>query len=61
MKKLNFLILFLLAGTASFAQTWSLDKAHSNLGFSVSHLMVSEVDGSFMLKSLLQKKILQML
>jgi polyisoprenoid-binding protein YceI len=47
MKKLNFLILFLLAGTASFAQTWSLDKAHSNLGFSVSHLMVSEVDGSF--------------
>ncbi|RAV98562.1 YceI family protein [Pseudochryseolinea flava] len=47
MKKLNFLILFLLAGTVSFAQTWSLDKAHSNLGFSVSHLMVSEVDGSF--------------
>jgi polyisoprenoid-binding protein YceI len=47
MKKLNLLTLFLFAVTASFAQTWSLDKVHSNLGFSVSHLMVSEVDGSF--------------
>ncbi len=27
--------------------TWSVDKTHARLGFSVSHLMVSEMDGSF--------------
>lgn len=27
--------------------TWSVDKTHARLGFSVSHLMVSEVEGSF--------------
>jgi polyisoprenoid-binding protein YceI len=27
--------------------TWTVDKAHSKLGFSVSHLMVSDVEGSF--------------
>jgi polyisoprenoid-binding protein YceI len=43
-------ILSLAAGLfslASFAQTWSLDKAHSNLGFSITHMMISDVDGSF--------------
>ena len=47
MKKL---ILSLAAGLfslASFAQTWSLDKAHSNVGFSITHMMISDVDGSF--------------
>ena len=29
------------------AVTWSVDKAHSNVGFTVTHLVVSEVDGSF--------------
>lgn len=27
--------------------TWKLDKAHSKLGFSITHLSVSDVDGSF--------------
>ena len=27
--------------------TWSLDKAHSKLGFTITHLAVSEVDGLF--------------
>jgi len=37
--------LFSLAG---FAQsTWSLDKAHSKLGFTVTHMLISDVDGSF--------------
>ncbi len=27
--------------------TWSVDKAHTNLKFSVSHLVISDVDGSF--------------
>ncbi len=27
--------------------TWDADKAHSKLGFSVTHLMISDVEGSF--------------
>jgi polyisoprenoid-binding protein YceI len=30
-----------------FAQTWTLDPAHSKLGFSVTHMMISDVEGSF--------------
>jgi polyisoprenoid-binding protein YceI len=33
---------------AAFAQSeWKLDKAHSSVNFSVTHMVVSEVDGSF--------------
>lgn len=28
-------------------QSWVVDKMHSNVNFSVSHLVISEVDGSF--------------
>jgi polyisoprenoid-binding protein YceI len=28
-------------------KTWSIDKMHSNINFSVTHLVISEVDGSF--------------
>src|SRR5690348_3466624 len=47
MKK--FLLGFALAAASvsAFAQTWSLDKAHAKLGFEVTHLMVSSVQGSF--------------
>lgn len=50
MKKL-FVLLF--AATAAFtsftasAQTWTADKAHSKLGFSITHMMVSDVEGAF--------------
>ncbi len=27
--------------------TWTLDKAHSKIGFSITHMMVSEVEGMF--------------
>jgi polyisoprenoid-binding protein YceI len=27
--------------------TWTVDKAHAKLGFAITHLMVSEVEGSF--------------
>jgi polyisoprenoid-binding protein YceI len=37
----------LFATVSAFAQTWSLDKAHAKLGFEVTHLMVSSVEGSF--------------
>ena len=38
----------LLTSFSSFCQTsWQLDKAHARLGFSITHLMISDVDGSF--------------
>jgi polyisoprenoid-binding protein YceI len=48
MKKFLFVLsATLLSFTASFAQKWAVDKAHSRLGFAVSHLSISEIDGSF--------------
>ena len=47
MKKALFFILFVATSASVFAQTWSVDKAHSKLGFSITHLMVSSVEGSF--------------
>jgi polyisoprenoid-binding protein YceI len=49
MKKTNTLIALLLFATGSaFAQTtWTVDKAHSKIGFSVPHMAVSEVEGNF--------------
>ena len=35
-----------LSGLA-FAETWEIDNSHSNVGFSIRHLMVSNVKGSF--------------
>ncbi|MFL5786685.1 MAG: YceI family protein [Flavisolibacter sp.] len=47
MKKLLFAA-FLLIQTASFAQTtWKNDKMHSKLTFTVTHLMLSDIDGLF--------------
>lgn len=38
----------LAATTGAVAQTtWKIDKAHSNVKFTVSHMVVSEVEGSF--------------
>ncbi|GAB4038907.1 YceI family protein [Spirosoma jeollabukense] len=37
----------LLTLSTSYAQTWALDKAHSKVGFTVTHMMLSEVDGLF--------------
>ncbi|RYY37109.1 MAG: polyisoprenoid-binding protein [Sphingobacteriaceae bacterium] len=47
MKKVFILMAAVLLQTAVYAQTWKLDKAHSNLKFTVTHLMLSDVDGSF--------------
>src|SRR4051812_47452044 len=49
----RFTLLFAVVATALFAfksadqSTWEADKAHSKLGFEVTHLMVSDVEGSF--------------
>ena len=47
MKKINVLAALLFITGSVFAQTWSLDKAHAKLGFGVTHLLISEVQGSF--------------
>lgn len=36
-----------ILGLGASAHTWTSDKAHSRLGFSITHMMVSGVDGSF--------------
>ncbi|WP_196885608.1 YceI family protein [Aureivirga sp. CE67] len=46
MKKLAILFIFFIAITVN-AQNWNVDPYHSNVNFSVSHLVISEVDGSF--------------
>ena len=44
----SFFILVLIATTTLTAQnTWKADTANSNINFAVSHLMISEVTGSF--------------
>jgi polyisoprenoid-binding protein YceI len=47
MKKTTMIIAAVMISMATFAQTWNLDKAHAKLGFTVTHLMVSDVEGSF--------------
>lgn len=36
-----------IAATGAQAETWNIDPSHSSVGFSVRHLVVSKVPGSF--------------
>jgi polyisoprenoid-binding protein YceI len=47
MKKISFLAIALLVSVAASAQKWSVDKAHAKMTFTVTHLLMSEVDGVF--------------
>lgn len=48
MKKLLFLFAIATSSLGAVAQTnWSLDKSHSSVKFSVQHLVISEMEGSF--------------
>jgi polyisoprenoid-binding protein YceI len=48
MKKMNLIAaLLLVAGLATAQSTWKIDKSHSKVGFSVVHMVVSEVEGKF--------------
>lgn len=47
MKKIVIATFALVASFAGLAQSWTLDKSHSKLNFSVAHLLISDVDGSF--------------
>jgi len=49
MRNLKFLATLLITiSTLTFSQTtWTVDKSHSKVGFSVSHLVITDVDGFF--------------
>lgn len=48
MKKVIYLVLGLVFSASAYAQTnWVVDGSHSAVNFSVSHLVISEVDGHF--------------
>jgi polyisoprenoid-binding protein YceI len=47
MKKLNLLAVFVLVAGTAFSQTWTYDKSHSRIGFNITHLMLTDVSGSF--------------
>jgi len=48
MKKIMFAAALVLSQSALFAQTkWNVDPAHSSAKFTVTHLVISEVEGNF--------------
>lgn len=48
MKKVIYLIAsVLVAGTVSAQTKWTLDKTHSKIGFSATHMVVAETEGTF--------------
>jgi polyisoprenoid-binding protein YceI len=48
MKKLIAIAALVFGTVAANAQTtWNVDNAHSKLGFSITHLQISDVDGNF--------------
>jgi len=47
MKKISLSIVLMLFAISAFSQTWVSDAAHSRLGFTISHLMISHVTGNF--------------
>lgn len=47
MRKSIFVLLLLSSLTISGQSTWKADKAHSSVNFTVTHLMISEVNGRF--------------
>lgn len=48
MKKLNALLVALIISGSVFAQAkWTMDKAHTNVTFAVTHMTVAETTGTF--------------
>ena len=49
MKKISSLILtaFTIISLNAQTATWNFDKAHSSIGFAVSHMVISETEGKF--------------
>ena len=47
MKRISIFAAGVLLSVSAFAQTWSIDKAHSRIGWGITHLGINEVDGDF--------------
>lgn len=47
MKKIITSVALIASMAMANAQTWQLDKSHSSVKFSVTHMMVSETEGNF--------------
>ncbi|SOD78137.1 YceI family protein [Spirosoma fluviale] len=47
MKSLVFSVAALLSLSTAYAQTWAVDKSHSRVGFTLTHNLLSDVDGNF--------------
>ena len=47
MKRITTLAFAILASSVAFSQKWVVDKNHSKVGFTVTHMMLSDVDGNF--------------
>lgn len=47
MKKTFFILATMAFGVVSAQSTWKSDRAHSKIGFGITHLMISEVEGQF--------------
>lgn len=47
MKATSIIASLLIMSATSFAQTWTIDKAHSQLGYGIKHLSIAEIGGSF--------------
>lgn len=47
MKKLVLFVVACVITSSVFAQTWTLDNAHSSVKFSITHMVVSETEGNF--------------
>lgn len=48
MKKTLFIFAAIVISVGMFSQTkWNVDKAHTSLGFTVTHMLITDVDGKF--------------
>ena len=47
MRKVILILSFVACATVTAQNTWKADNAHSKVGFAITHLMISEVEGHF--------------
>lgn len=47
MKRILTILFFIAAFAVNAQSTWKADKAHTNMNFAISHLVISEVTGRF--------------
>ncbi|MBL4744824.1 MAG: YceI family protein [Flavobacteriaceae bacterium] len=47
MKKISLIIAIFSTVLTNAQDTWAFDASHSTVGFSISHMVISEIDGNF--------------